>query len=1427
MGPRGARTALAVTAALVVALLPLAGPVAPASAVQSTASVDTLRTSWDSAEPGLRPAAVASSDFGGLFDATVDGQVYAQPLVQDSSVLVTTERARAYALDRLTGAVAWSRSFGAPFQATTIGCGDLVPDLGSTSTGVVDPATRTWYFTTKLAVGNSDAAWWLQGVSVDTGADRPGFPVRIAGSPDNDPATTFSAVTQMQRPGLLLLDGVVYAAFGAHCDVLPFKGYVVGVSTTTHAVTSMWTTAVGASLSGGGIWQGGGALVSDGPGRILLSTGNGFFGGSRSGTPGLLAESVVRLRVTGTGQLVTDDWFTPADARTLDANDTDLGSGAPTALPDAFGTAAHPHLMLVEGKDGRMFVLDRDDLGGYGTGPGGTDRIVSTTSDVGPLWGHPAFFGGGGGYAYVAPSGQPLRALAYGVESGTGVPRMTVVASSTGSFGYTSGSPVVTSDGTDPSSALVWIVYSGGANGADAELRAYDAVPSAGVLTLRWHAAIGTASKFSQPATDRGVVYVGTRDGHVLAFGRPQTTALASSPVELGATPVGVRVSGTATLTATTAVHVLDVSATAPFTVTRPATLPAMSSGDVLALGVAFQPGAAGDAVGQLVVTTDVGTFRTGLHGRGTQDGLASAPGAVAFADQPTGLPRMRSVVLTNTGATATTVSGVSGPGGAFSLSGPPAVGTVVAAGASITVGVTFDPGTVGPASSSFTVTSTTGAVTVPVSGTAVAGASQLSLSPPTLDFGVVPVGQSVSMGFDVADTGNLPLTVTKAKAPTAPFTADSPLGEGTVVGVDLSYRQDVRFTPTQAGFFTAYYEVTGDDGTGQHYVLLRGRATTPAAATAPSPVTGPGWRLNGASAVVGPSLVLTPAAPDAVGNAVLGTEVASAGLSVRFRTTVPAGSAGAEGVALGLLDPAAESPASLGQGGGGLGVGGLHGAAVTLDVHDDGPLEPARPFVGIVDDTSLTPGTPHYVRTSAVPGAVSHLVTVTYVRGVLHVDVDGTPSASAVVALPRTVLLSFSAATGPAGAAQSVRDVVVGRVPVTDTVHGTRGWRFNHGAFASGSWTTLNRAVRGVAGSVVLPSARSTSELTASFTLGIGGGTGGEGMTFALLDPASSTPASVGRAGAQLGAGGLAGTFVTFDTRRERGEPSSNFVSVSTGVRGGSLHRLAATTHVPGLRAGSHAVVVRTFDGRLSVRVDGRVVLDVVAPLPPRAYVAFTGSTGTATDAHRVARVVVSAVRSVAAPAVASSGWRRNGDAVVSRGAVRLTSARVGRRGTTFTRAVFPAAGLRLRYVATIVDGRGADGMALALVPATVADTAQGSPGGGVGWSGLGGVAVVSDTFANSGDPGRDFVGVATGTRGVADRLRYVAHSPPGHHLTYGTHVVDVAYVGGRLYVWVDGCLRMAPAVVLPPLLRVGFTASTGGLADSHTVSSVALTSW
>ncbi|MDX6221634.1 MAG: hypothetical protein QOD91_688, partial [Frankiales bacterium] len=172
--------------AVLVAAGLLAIPVG-ASADDTTASYDTLRTGWDPNESGLGPSAVSASDFGQLFSTTVNGQVYAQPLVVGGTLITATENDWIYGMNPATGAITWSRSVGNPWPASTTGCGDLVPNIGITSTPVYDPATGSVFFTSKVNDG-PDAAhphWYMHSIIPATGVERAGWPVVIQGTPTN------------------------------------------------------------------------------------------------------------------------------------------------------------------------------------------------------------------------------------------------------------------------------------------------------------------------------------------------------------------------------------------------------------------------------------------------------------------------------------------------------------------------------------------------------------------------------------------------------------------------------------------------------------------------------------------------------------------------------------------------------------------------------------------------------------------------------------------------------------------------------------------------------------------------------------------------------------------------------------------------------------------------------------------------------------------------------------------------------------------------------------------------------------------------------------------------------------------------------------------------------------------------------------------
>ena len=182
---------------------------------------------------------------------------------------------------------------------------------------MIDPATDIAYMTHKAyasgELGPSSTGWtrsnWRHG------HEKAGFPVELGRTAQNAPGTTFTPRTQLQRPGLLLLEGIVYAAFGSDCDADPFQGWVFGV-TESGTVKARWTTET--DYSGAGIWQSGAGLTSDGPGTILFSTGNGADAArpytrqrtarQRSASPSCACAS------RRNGELKATDFFAPYDA---------------------------------------------------------------------------------------------------------------------------------------------------------------------------------------------------------------------------------------------------------------------------------------------------------------------------------------------------------------------------------------------------------------------------------------------------------------------------------------------------------------------------------------------------------------------------------------------------------------------------------------------------------------------------------------------------------------------------------------------------------------------------------------------------------------------------------------------------------------------------------------------------------------------------------------------------------------------------------------------------------------------------------------------------------------------------------------------------------------------------------------------------------
>ncbi|HET7538466.1 MAG TPA: choice-of-anchor D domain-containing protein [Polyangiaceae bacterium] len=797
-----------------------------------TEAGDDQRTGLYSNQPRLSPAIVSGGTFNQMFDAKVNGQVYAQPLVSQGTLLVVTETNDVYGLDPELGSERWHKNFGAPFDPAPLPCGDLTPSIGITGTPVIDSANTAYFFVKTTQDGVTSTV--LHAIDVAKGGEKSGFPVTIAGAASNAPNLRFDAVHHLQRPGLLLMAGKVYGAFGAHCDRGPYQGWIVGVTTDGRNQTR-WVTNT--SRDGGGIWQSGGGIMSDGAGRMFVATGNGGaldgpIPGSRASMMSNFGEAIVRVDVQSDGSLQAKDFFAPYDAIELDDADLDFASGAPVALPDSFGTTAHPHLLVAVGKEGHVYLLDRDNLGGIGVPPSpgepGADPSVFRSPARGGVWSKPAVWPGDGGYVYV-PTASPnstdnagTKGYLYAYRRGLSVdgkPTLDLAATSKEEFGFSSSRPIVTSNGLSPGTAVVWIVHAPNGDGAGAQLQAFRATPNAsGDFELLFQASVGQSSKFNPPGVGNGRIYVGTRDGHVLGFGSPVTPILTADATDFENVVVGSSRTVEVRVTADKALTIQKVtSSSAEFEVPQiaPATLAAGASTIV---PVTFRPSSIGPKGASLVFTSDLGTVSTPLSGKGISatGKLEVSRLAVSFGGALVGHELTEPIVLRNVGATTLTLQAFIAPMAPFSALQLPDAGSQLEPDQTMTLTLRFAPTAAGKYTDSFDIQTSGGQAKVLLTGTCASSSGHLSITPLDVDFGRVPVGETRSAQFEVKNSGGLPLQITKSKPPVqGQFSAASELAEGTGLEVGDALMESVSFAPSAEGDYEDVWVLnsTGDNG--------------------------------------------------------------------------------------------------------------------------------------------------------------------------------------------------------------------------------------------------------------------------------------------------------------------------------------------------------------------------------------------------------------------------------------------------------------------------------------------------------------------------------------------------------------------------------------------------------------------------------------
>lgn len=504
---------------------------------EPTFHYDALRTGWDPYETTLTTANVGPSTFGQLWSDPVDGNVYAQPLylsnvtMPDSSVhnvlYVATCNDTPYALDADSGAMLWVRAFAdpahgiVPVPAANVSNHNVWPTIGIVGTPVIDRAANAIFLVADIKVVGPTSTFHheLHSIALDTGLDNANSPVEVAGEvnmSDGEEAT-FASHAQLQRPGLLVDNGMVYVAFGSHGDNLPSitRGWVFAYDELTLQPTAIYTTEIDPSTEFlATIWMAGFGIAADPSGDLYVSTGNGGFDGNTGG--GDFGDSVIEL----TPNLALASWFTPGAIRVEPKKD--LGSGGVMVIPDQPG-ATIPRLAVMAGKTKNIYLMNRDALGGYT--PQLPDDVVQTvragagTSNKG-VHGGPAYFVGPSGQFVIFAGNQDFLKEYQLVTSPN--PHLVLSAESANIFPGEGGSmPIVTSNGTVPGSAIVWaMTRPDDITQTPITLRAYDAANPSDMLfeapVGMWQNAKG--NPYLTPAAVNGKVFVGGA-ASVTAFG--------------------------------------------------------------------------------------------------------------------------------------------------------------------------------------------------------------------------------------------------------------------------------------------------------------------------------------------------------------------------------------------------------------------------------------------------------------------------------------------------------------------------------------------------------------------------------------------------------------------------------------------------------------------------------------------------------------------------------------------------------------------------------------------------------------------------------------------------------------------------------------------------------------------------------------------
>jgi hypothetical protein len=492
---------------------------------------DSSRDGANSREYALTPANINASSFGKIASCTVDGAIYGQPLwvanvtigvKKHNLVIVTTQHDSLYAFDADASicSLLWSASMvdaahGATAGETSVpgtsvgkGTGDIQPEVGINGTPVIDPATNTLYVAAKSIDPTLTTMFQrLHAIDIATGNEKTASPVLIAGSypgtGDGGSTVQFNTVLQNQRAALALANGIIYLEWGSHEDTVPWYGWMMGYRYDGVAWTQTAVFNSAPNSQRGGIWMGGGAAPVDSSNRLYVTTGNGNFNATNRAAPNNdYGDSLLQLSPA----LQVLQFFTPTDQLNDFNLDKDFGSGGAALLADLPAGNAITHALVCGGKDGALYVINRDLLGGLGDG--GAVQMIALGAHN---YSTPTFWNN---WLYAAGSAGTVHSF----ELNTSTAQFAPAGSGGHSFGFPGATLSVSAAGNQ--NGVVWAIDSHSyctrqsTTCGPAVLYAYDA---SNVTKELWNSSLnaadvaGNAIKFTVPTIANGRVFIGTR----------------------------------------------------------------------------------------------------------------------------------------------------------------------------------------------------------------------------------------------------------------------------------------------------------------------------------------------------------------------------------------------------------------------------------------------------------------------------------------------------------------------------------------------------------------------------------------------------------------------------------------------------------------------------------------------------------------------------------------------------------------------------------------------------------------------------------------------------------------------------------------------------------------------------------------------------